>query len=61
MYNYWRRGNNMRPRRGMGRGRNRDERCGQQDGSQYGWLQGGMGRNRTDECRHPNIKKGRNE
>ena len=39
----------MRPRRGFGR----------KDGSQRGWQQGGRGRNRTDECRNPDIRKRR--
>jgi len=63
--NYWqrRRDDNMRPRRGLGRGRGRrfydEERSGRMDGSQYGWTRGGRGQNRTDECRHPDIKKNR--
>ena len=32
---------------------------GRKDGSQKGARQGGKGRNRTDDCRHPNIKKKR--
>ena len=32
---------------------------GKKDGSQRGWKQGGGGRNRTSECRHPKIKKER--
>ena len=39
----------MRPRRGFGR----------KDGSQRGWLSGGRGRNRTEDCRHPETKKNR--
>lgn len=27
------------------------------DGSQYGWKQGGRGRNKTSECRHPELKR----
>jgi len=53
--NYWRR-NRMPQGRGFGRGRNRNERCGRMDGSQYGWKRGGRGRNRTEECRHPGIR-----
>jgi len=37
----------MRPRRGFGK----------KDGSQQGLKQGGRGRNRTTECRHPKSKK----
>ena len=59
MYNYWKRGRNMRPRRGMGRGRYQTEQSGRMDGSQWGWTRGGRGRNQTDECRHPEIKKRR--
>jgi len=61
-YNYWRRDNMMRgrrPGRGMGRGRNQDESSGRMDSSQYGYTRGGRGRNRTDECRHPEKKKER--
>ena len=47
----------MRPRRGrrpwFSRGR------GLQNGDQTGLKNGGMGRNRTDDCRHPEIKKKR--
>ena len=32
---------------------------GKKDGSQRGLKQGGRGRNRTNKCRHPSIKKGR--
>ena len=32
---------------------------GKRDGRQLGYKQGGLGRNRTDECRHPSIKKNR--
>lgn len=39
----------MRPRRGFGR----------KEGSQKGKQQGGRRRNKTDECRHPEIKKRR--
>ena len=49
----------MRPGRGAGRGRFRDERSGREDGSQYGWTRGGFGRNRTDNCRHPETKRRR--
>ena len=37
------------PRRGFGR----------RDGSQRGMRQGGRGRNRTSNCRHPSVKKNR--
>ena len=37
----------------------RGSSIGQKDGSQQGWKRGGRGRNRTDECRHPEIKKNR--
>jgi len=37
------------PRRGFGR----------KDGSRRGFEQGGGGRNRTEKCRHPSIKKNR--
>jgi len=47
----------MRPRRGIGRGRFNNEQCGRMDGSQYGYKRGGRGRNQTDECRHPEIRK----
>jgi len=32
---------------------------GLKDGSGRGWKSGGRGRNRTSNCRHPNIKKRR--
>ena len=32
---------------------------GRKDGSQRGRRQGGRGRNRTDTCRHPEIKSKR--
>ena len=32
---------------------------GKKDGSQRGWKEGGGGRNRTDECRNPEIKEKR--
>ena len=32
---------------------------GQKSGSQKGFKQGGRGRNRTDNCRNPSIKKSR--
>ena len=32
---------------------------GKKDGSQRGKKKGGVGRNRTDNCRHPEIKKKR--
>ena len=32
------------------------EGYGKKDGSQKGRKQGGRGRNRTDNCRHPNIR-----
>jgi len=32
---------------------------GIKDGSQYGLKRGGRGRNRTDECRNPEIKQSR--
>ena len=34
---------------------------GLKDGSQRGWLEGGRGRNRTSDCRHPLIKQERNQ
>ena len=34
-------------------------RYGRKDGSQYGWLRGGRGRNRTLRCRHPELRHGR--
>ena len=34
---------------------------GKKDGSQQGRELGGIGRNRTDECRHPSIKTKRKE
>jgi len=37
----------MRPRRGFGK----------KDGSQRGRKAGGRGRNKTSECRHPDISK----
>jgi len=37
------------PRRGFGK----------RDGSQRGQQSGGIGRNQTDNCRHPSIKKSR--
>jgi len=40
-----------RPRRGYGR----------KDGSGSGWEEGGRGRNRTDNCRHPEKKKERKD
>ena len=41
----------MEPKKGFGK----------KDGSQQGRKAGGIGRNRTDECRHPSIKKNRKE
>ena len=41
----------MRPRKGFG----------QKNGSQIGRKSGGRGRNRTDECRHPELKKRREQ
>lgn len=41
----------MKPRKGFGK----------KDGSQRGLEQGGRGRNRTDTCRHPSIKKDRSQ
>ena len=32
---------------------------GKKDGSRRGRQQGGRGKNQTDECRHPKIKKDR--
>lgn len=32
---------------------------GKKDGSGRGFLEGGMGRNRTEDCRHPSLKKKR--
>ena len=32
---------------------------GRKDGSRKGFEQGGRGRNRADNCRHPSIKKSR--
>jgi len=32
---------------------------GLKDGSQRGLKEGGRGRNRTEDCRHPEIKKKR--
>jgi len=57
-YYYIRRRMYMRPRRGIGRGRG-DDRFGRKDASQYGWKRGGRGRNRTEECRHPEKKRRR--
>jgi len=53
--NYWGRG------RGFGRGRGylSGARSGQMSGDQYGWKRGGRGRNRTSECRHPELRKRR--
>ena len=34
---------------------------GAKDGSQKGWKQGGRGRNKTSDCRHPKKKKEREE
>lgn len=39
----------MRPRKGFGR----------KNGQRNGFKQGGRGRNRTNVCRHPSIKKSR--
>jgi len=39
----------MRPRKGFGR----------KDGSQRGLKAGGRGRNRTENCRHPEKKRSR--
>lgn len=33
------------------------ENYGKKDGSKKGFKQSGKGRNRTDNCRHPNIRK----
>jgi len=41
----------MRPRREFGR----------KEGNQLGWSSGGRGRNRTNDCRHPSIRKTRNQ
>lgn len=32
---------------------------GKKDGSGRGFLEGGLGRNRVDDCRHPLLKKRR--
>lgn len=32
---------------------------GRMDGSQKGWKEGGRGRNKTLDCRHPELKKRR--
>ena len=32
---------------------------GKKDGSGKGFKEGGIGRNRTSDCRHPEIKKKR--
>jgi len=32
---------------------------GKKNGGQHGYKQGGQGRNRTSNCRHPSIKKNR--
>ena len=32
---------------------------GRKDGSGRGWKEGGRGRNRTNRCRHPTIKRGK--
>lgn len=37
------------------------EGYGKKDGSQRGSKEGGGGRNRTSNCRHPKIKKERKE
>ena len=43
----------MQPRRGRRQG------YGRMDGSQRGWKEGGRGRNRTSNCRHPELRKNR--
>jgi len=53
-YYYIRRSRFMRPRFGRGR-----SGFGRMDGSQRGRQSGGRGLNRTDECRHPEIRKRR--
>ena len=45
---------NRRP--GFGQGR-RPLGRGLQNGSEEGFRNGGLGRNRTDDCRHPELKK----
>lgn len=37
------------------------EGYGRKKGDQKGYKQGGRGRNRTDNCRHPTIKKNRDK
>lgn len=36
-------------------GKGRPSGYGRKDGSQKGWKRGGLGRNRTSTCRHPNL------
>ena len=59
--NYWGRGRGFGRGfgRGMGRGYWSDERSGRMDSSQYGRLRGGRGRNRTNVCRHPELRRKR--
>ena len=35
------------------------EGYGKKDGSGRGWKEGGRGRNKTDKCRNPTIRKRR--
>lgn len=32
---------------------------GKKDGSGHGWKEGGRGKNRSNKCRHPTLKKKR--
>lgn len=43
----------------MNFGRRRPRGFGLKEGKQVGRKAGGLGRNRTDNCRHPQIKKRR--
>lgn len=49
-------GQNRRPGFGQGLGR---RGAGLEDGKQAGLKSGGRGLNRTDNCRHPELKKNR--
>ena len=41
--------------------KNMVEEYGQKDGSQKGKLSGGKGKNQTDKCRNPEVKKEREQ
>ncbi len=40
-------------------GKEYKDNYGKMDGSEKGWREGGRGRNKTLDCRHPELKKER--